>query len=86
LSCARMEIAQAADFAGLLAWRYYQRTAFPQRRPLLVRGAVMGRHYERFATVVCELTIRAQLPGDLFTAIAGAIDPALQSRGGDGFS
>lgn len=31
MSWARVKSAQAADFAGLLAWRYYQFAAFPQK-------------------------------------------------------
>jgi hypothetical protein len=60
-----VEIAQAAGFAGLLAWRYYQRAAFPQRRPFCVRATLLGRGDERIAAVVCGLTKQVQSQSDL---------------------
>jgi len=37
-----MKIARVADFAGLLAWRQYQLTAFPRRCPSFKLRPVTG--------------------------------------------
>jgi hypothetical protein len=77
LSCERMEIAQAAGFAGLLAWRYYQRAAFPQRRPSMMRAASWGHGDERFAAVVCGLTQQVRSQSDRLPPYSRAAATAL---------
>src|SRR5271168_1827981 len=54
LSCRSESIAQAADFAGLLAWRCCRLAAFPQRCPSCRREG----ENERLAAVACELLFR----------------------------
>jgi hypothetical protein len=71
---------EAADFAGLLAWRSCLRATFPRRRP-------NASQRNRIAWRLRLSNVSLQWPACYFSsAIAKRSTSALQSRGGDGFS
>src|SRR5277367_6009589 len=81
LSFVTLHITRAADFAGLLAWRSSLPATFPRRRPLIqkvIERKSLLRVREPFAAVACPLHSECDQQRDRL--------PALQSRGGDGFS
>jgi len=72
-----VKIARVADFAGLLAWRQYQLTAFPRRRPSF--SSVTAKRSTSNATLTGPRTTNSSLQWSV------GYSSALQSRGGDGF-